>query len=216
MSTSRNHQYHYIYRTVCVITNRYYIGMHSTSNLNDGYLGSGRRLWLSINKYGKLNHHIEILEWLPDRASLKAREFELVNEELLADPMCMNLQVGGGGGFLNIEHQLKCSAAGGKTNPVDKVEKAKARMSKENLKRLTEGSHKSWKENYSWLGKSHTLETRDKIGYANSINQIGEKNSQFGTKWVVHPITGPIKVKSQEVDDYLKNGYSVGRTLSDK
>ena len=44
---------HYIYKTTCNITNKYYIGMHSTSNLEDGYLGSGKRLRYSIRKYGK-------------------------------------------------------------------------------------------------------------------------------------------------------------------
>lgn len=31
-------KYHYIYKTTCLITNRYYIGMHSTDNLEDGYI----------------------------------------------------------------------------------------------------------------------------------------------------------------------------------
>ena len=41
---SKKHKYHYIYKTTCNVTGKYYIGMHSTSNLNDGYIGSGRRL----------------------------------------------------------------------------------------------------------------------------------------------------------------------------
>lgn len=104
---SRQHKYHYIYKTTCNVTKRYYIGMHSTSNLNDCYIGSGRRLWLSINKHGKENHSTEILEWLPNRSSLKLREKELVNESLLSDPMCMNLQLGGGGGLSGEEHRTK-------------------------------------------------------------------------------------------------------------
>jgi hypothetical protein len=70
--------------------------MHSTDNLDDGYVGSGQRLWKSINKHGRENHVCEILEFLPDRESLKAREAELVNEETIHDEMCMNLALGGG------------------------------------------------------------------------------------------------------------------------
>jgi hypothetical protein len=31
-------KYNYIYKTTNILTNEYYIGMHSTNNLNDGYL----------------------------------------------------------------------------------------------------------------------------------------------------------------------------------
>lgn len=93
-------RYHYIYKTICKVTGNFYIGMHSTDNLEDGYLGSGKRLWYSIRKHGVENHEREILEFLPDRSSLKSREKEIVNEEFLQDPMCMNIALGGEGGKL--------------------------------------------------------------------------------------------------------------------
>lgn len=37
-------KYHYIYKTTFVVTDKYYIGMHSLAELNDGYLGSGKIL----------------------------------------------------------------------------------------------------------------------------------------------------------------------------
>lgn len=73
--------------------------MHSTDDLNDGYIGSGQRLWKSIKKYGKDQHRCEVLEHLPDRASLSAREKQLITEEVLKDPMCMNIQPGGTGNY---------------------------------------------------------------------------------------------------------------------
>ena len=82
------------------MSGKYYIGMHSTSNLEDGYFGSGKILKRSLNKHGKNNHLIEILEFLEDRSSLKKRENELVNESLINDQMCMNLQLGGEGGAM--------------------------------------------------------------------------------------------------------------------
>lgn len=59
-------------------------------------LVAGKRLWYSIRKHGEENHRVEILEHYFNREDLKLREKELINEELLQDKMCMNLQPGGG------------------------------------------------------------------------------------------------------------------------
>ena len=40
----RSKTYHYIYRTTCLVTGKFYVGMHSTDNLDDGYLGPGKIL----------------------------------------------------------------------------------------------------------------------------------------------------------------------------
>jgi hypothetical protein len=97
-------KYHYIYKTTCVITGKYYYGMHSTNNLNDEYLGSGKRLWNSINYYGKENHTKEIIEFCDNREKLILREIEYINENLLKDKLCMNLQPGGGGFFIYYQY----------------------------------------------------------------------------------------------------------------
>jgi hypothetical protein len=67
-------KYHFIYKTTNLLSGKYYIGMHSTNNLADGYMGSGRRLRYSINKYGEENHKVEILEFVDNRAELIKRE----------------------------------------------------------------------------------------------------------------------------------------------
>ena len=92
-------KYNYIYKTTCIVTEMFYIGMHSTDNLKDGYVGSGKRLWHSINKHGKENHVCQILEFLPDRKSLAKREMEIVNQEMLNEELCMNIVTGGEGGY---------------------------------------------------------------------------------------------------------------------
>lgn len=72
--------------------------MHSTDNLEDGYLGSGVHLTRSVKKHGKEQHVREILEFLPSRELLKKREEDLVTEDLVKnDILCMNLIKGGGG-----------------------------------------------------------------------------------------------------------------------
>lgn len=85
--------------------------MHSTSNLEDGYMGSGTILRRSIRKHGKDNHTKEILEYLSNRELLILREIEIVTKELISDGKCMNLKEGGSGGFSNEEHMKKCHLA---------------------------------------------------------------------------------------------------------
>jgi hypothetical protein len=47
---------HYIYKTTNLITKEYYIGKHSSQNIeNDNYLGSGLLLTRSIKKHGREN-----------------------------------------------------------------------------------------------------------------------------------------------------------------
>jgi hypothetical protein len=77
--------YHFIYKTTHQ-NGKYYIGRHSTKNLNDGYIGSGR--WpSSIKDRSKLIR--EILEFVNDAETLKQREGEYLREHY-GQPGCMN------------------------------------------------------------------------------------------------------------------------------
>jgi hypothetical protein len=98
MKRADQRKYHYIYKiTRLDESGKYYIGMHSTDKVEDGYFGSGTLLSKSIKKHGKDKHSKEILEFLPTREALKCREKEIVNDELLGDKRCMNLKLGGEG-----------------------------------------------------------------------------------------------------------------------
>lgn len=89
-------KHHIIYRTTRLDgSGRYYVGVHSTDCIDDGYLGSGTVLAKSIRKYGKDMHHCRILEHLPSRAAAIEREKQVVTQEMLTDPLCMNLVPGG-------------------------------------------------------------------------------------------------------------------------
>ena len=107
-------KYHFIYKTTNLLSGKYYIGMHSTNDLNDGYMGSGKRLRYSVNKYGKENHKVEVLEFFDDRKQLAAREKEIVNLNEIAKEECLNLMPGGKGGFISEEHQKNRSIAANK------------------------------------------------------------------------------------------------------
>ena len=88
-----------MYFTVYKITNklngRFYIGMHKTAYLNDGYMGSGKLVLQAIKKYGKKNFRKEILFIFETREEMFAKEKELV----FIGEGSYNLKHGGHGGF---------------------------------------------------------------------------------------------------------------------
>ena len=67
-------QYHFIYKTTDTRNGNFYIGMHSTDNLNDGYVGSGLRIKNLKYKHGVEIFTVEKLEFFKNRESLKNRE----------------------------------------------------------------------------------------------------------------------------------------------
>jgi hypothetical protein len=204
-------RYHYIYK-ITRFDCKYYIGMHSTNNLDDGYFGSGKLITRSIKKHGIEKHTKEILEFLGTRDLLKLRERELVDEEIINDPLCMNLQLGGGGGFISQEHREKFFAAAKLTGTVNlkKIRKETSyERGKEIAVKIIESRRKSGKP-MNGGGRPHSASAKKKISEANSISQAGEKNSQFGSCWVIKDVK-PIKIKKEQLDEYLLNGYRRGR-----
>lgn len=204
-------KYHYIYKTTCIVTNKFYIGMHSTDNLEDGYIGSGKRLWYSINKHGKDNHVCEILEFLESRELLREREKQLVNLDLLNDSMCMNLMLGGGGGFISKEQQENRSILGGIAFS-DKL-KNDLEFRQIFIERQSARFKKLHNEGFikydTFTGKCHSEETKNKIGKTNSIKQKGLSNSQYGKCW----ITNDIENQKIHKGDLIPIGWRLGRKL---
>lgn len=146
------HKFHYIYKTTNIVNNKFYIGKHSTNNLEDGYLGSGKLLNYAIKKYGKNFFKKEILEWCNEN-NINQREFYYV-EKCCSLKECYNIAPGGQGGNTtkyfseeeNKQISLKISKAHkGKTVSLETREKmslAKQNMSDETKKKISENCFK--------------------------------------------------------------------------
>ena len=216
-------KYHYLYKITNTKNNRYYIGMHSTSNLEDGYMGGGTRIRNSIRYHGKEVHQKEILEFFDNRVSLANAEKQMVNEHLISDEMCMNLAIGGiGGSGCFTQEQL--SAGAKVTNekiwkdPLyrEKISKVAAKtMNKlwsdpDKSKHLLESAAKAFKD------KTHTIESKKKMGEAKlkSGSQKGNKNSQAGKSWVYNEeLQNNKSIKKEELDSHLSKGWTKGRKM---
>ena len=130
-----------------------YIGKHVTSNLDDGYIGSGKILKQAIKKYGVENFRKEWLGFYEDEEELNCMERVFVDQTWVDRADTYNLKVGGEGGSrkgrkFSAESKQKMSKARKGKSPWNKGTK----LSAEYKKKLSD-SHKGKK---TWLS-THAL-----------------------------------------------------------
>lgn len=87
--------YHYLYKIVNKVNGKYYIGVHNTKNINDGYAGSGTILKKAFQKYGEISFDRIILMFFDSKESASQAEAKVITPEMLASPNCYNVQPGG-------------------------------------------------------------------------------------------------------------------------
>lgn len=92
---STTKKYYYVYRIVNKINQHEYIGFHSTNDLDDGYMGSGKLLQQAYKKHGIENFEKTILKIFKTKEEAEAYERELVNEEYVNRDDTYNLSLGG-------------------------------------------------------------------------------------------------------------------------
>jgi len=223
---SKSKKYHFTYKTTNLINGRYYLGMHSTNRLDDGYLGSGTRLYRELNKYGRDNFKLEILEYFDTRDKLVEAEKTLITEQDLSNENCLNLKPGGTGGFVNEKHEKRFRKASNRTNysvknqdPVFRDKQQKGM--EEHIKKLAKDP--VYKEEFrnkvtkfyreqgygTFKGKRHSQETKKKMSLAKKGKVSGIKNSQYGTCW----ITNGTENKKIKKGASIPSGWKLGRKI---
>ena len=220
-------KYHFIYKTTCEITGKYYVGMHSSDSLEDGYLGSGKILGYSRAKYGDENHTREILEHCESREQLRSREKEIVNEELLKDPLNINIKYGGEGGWDQINKKLskkqrisngrkggkKGGWIGGKITHEKNFRSILASLKRKNTIKERYGSFETYAKFLNNFITEESIQKR-KISFNRINHQQGNKNSQFGLRWIY---SEELKInKKVKKTDPIPVGWKIGRKIKFK
>lgn len=215
---------HTIYRITNLINDKIYIGKHSFLDLEDEYMGSGKYIKRAIKKYGKENFKREILYILDTSEDAYEKEKEIVNEDFILRKDTYNLIVGGDSfEAINSNIELRQKKNKKAALSMNKVIWQDDEFIERTRKRMSEQAKKLWKDeiyknkmlsiiHIAFSGKTHTEETKKKIGVKNSIKQKGEKNSQYGTCWIYNEF-GNKKIKKVELENYLKNNWIKGRKI---
>jgi len=87
---------HYlIYKITNNLNGKFYIGQHTTEDLNDGYMGSGTAIKRAIKKHGEENFTKEILYDVDDEELMDFIEELIVDEDFVKREDTYNLKTGG-------------------------------------------------------------------------------------------------------------------------
>lgn len=215
---------HYIiYKTTNLFNGKFYIGKHQTNDLDDDYVGSGKLLKRAIKKYGLNNFKTEIIETCPTAAHMNLAEKVYV---VIDSEISYNLCPGGRGGFgyinatISKEQRKRNGSGGGKKTQSNPKNNIKFRVN----------SKKSWETKKAIYSLEHLANLHSKMcgeslkpeaiqkrkeTYAKNKHAQGENNSQFGTCWLTNSLKN-IKIKRNELDEWLKQGYRKGRIINNQ
>jgi len=195
-----NNKYHYFYKITNNLNSHFYYGVHNTNDLDDGYMGSGKRLHYAYKKYGIENFTKEILKFFDTSKEAFEYEAEVVTEELIKDSNCYNIKQGGEGwqtiGLVVVKDN---------SGNIFLVSKTDERYLSGKLKTI-------------WTGKKHSEESKKKIkeNIKHPDNfQKGVNNSQFGTCWIHNNIENK-KIKKEDLEQYISSGWIKGRLVSNE
>lgn len=81
---------HCLYKSMCRVTGKYYIGVHGTKDVGfgtphwrDSYVGSGKALRRALNKYGREAFLVEVITEFATKQEAYAAERSMVTEQWL-------------------------------------------------------------------------------------------------------------------------------------
>ena len=201
-----------IYKITNKINGKYYIGKHQTKNLNDGYMGSGKLIISALSKYGIENFTKEILFIFDNPQNMNDKEKELV----VINENSYNLCPGGHGGFGFI-NDIGLNWTPEKNNKISGVKnftpeqrslygtkggRSMAERTRERNKK-GKGVHKETPQLFTESALKKKAET-----FKERKHQQGERNSQYGSRWVTDGVINKKIKKGQEIPDNFKLGYT--------
>ncbi|AZU98596.1 putative GIY-YIG family Seg-like homing endonuclease [Acinetobacter phage AbTZA1] len=214
----------YTYKITNLLNGKFYIGVHKTENLNDGYMGSGKVLKRSIAKNGIENFKKDILMFHESEDEMFEMEALIVDQEFVDRKDTYNLKLGGHGGWdhitLSKEERVKLSSLGGnglaqkRTNHIIDVQ-YRFNVSQSIKLAWANGKYDGKMDHLStlWIGRNHKPETIEKVKntFAEIKHQQGEKNSQFGKMWI-HSLELRKSTRINK-DEPIPEGWNKGRKM---
>ena len=190
----RKKQFHYVYKLTHKTTKEFYIGMHSTYNLDDGYKGS-----MTTWRVDKEDLIKEVVSFHDSRSELKYAEAKLINETYNDSlnrnyhrPLKSIVETNSIEGFIQQENKLR-GIREAERNKLNKAEEDeyKKRIERENLEweqeKIQEEEFNKVVENKKISGGDFEVYLEnDKVysAFKNLQNQLKEINLDFTLEYI--------------------------------
>lgn len=227
------------------LSGKYYIGQHRTKNINDGYAGSGTILLNYYKALGCIEGETytkEIIQYCSSISELNKAEMTLIADKYDTDSDCINLIAGGRGKGISTETRKKLSEANrGRVITEDAKKKIsqslKGHPVSEKTRQIirekivilnTSSEYRKKNSEAQKHRKPISDETRAKLSEANRGRPCcwaGKKmpdsvkkkmsSSQRGFRYINNGVDLK-RVKDDELEQYLLNGWVLGMRESDK
>lgn len=210
--------FYLVYKITNTVNNKIYVGVHTTNDKSDNYMGSGVLIKRAIDKYGVDKFVKEILYECNTKDEMLLREADIVNDEFLARPDTYNLIHGGkkswwdyanitGANITDINGENFYKHKNKMKTDICYREMIASKISTALLDYYIEHEN-------SFKNRTHSLESKQKIGKTNSINQKGEGNSNYGNMWIHNNDEKISKCISKlDVNRWLDIGWIIGRKM---
>lgn len=213
-----------IYQITNNINGKIYIGKHQTSNIDDGYMGSGKLLQRAIIKHGIENFSKSILFVFDNQYDMDKKESELVDEQFCLMESTYNIKIGGTGGFDFInKHKLGFGQGDFHTaeakSKISQWQEAYWPNETANKKEYRISQIKKWAKTDRNVNKFNSQnnpmnnpDQKAKHKKALEGKFKGSDNSQFGTMWITNGVVNQKIKKTDQLPDGWKKGRIIKRS----
>lgn len=199
--------YHTVYQITNKINGKIYIGVHQTSDLDDGYMGSGLYIKRAIKKHGIENFTKQYLRICESEEEMFIMEADIVDQPFICRKDTYNIQPGGGGGWSIDQQKENNRRSQIKQKQMIKDDPEFLKMRQEIGRKNFSDAHKEGKIPYdNFKGKTHKEESKKKMRASHEGKHVGKLNSQYGTMW----ITTGTKNKKIKKTDHIPVGWKKG------
>ena len=204
----------YIYETTNLINGKKYIGKHKSSKFDNKYYGSGVALNQDIEKYGKENFSIKIIEEISDDKDYKylsERECSWIEatNAVKSDKYYNNSYGGENEGWQGINKARKENPDYYKKHHWSKTGKYNPKNRKYSKEEIEGFKNRHWsKLGYSVWNKGVLIPKEQQTEHQKNFGPICK-----GTIWINNNKINK-RIQSKELDYYLNLGWQKGRKLS--
>lgn len=166
---------HIVYKTTNTVNGKFYIGKHSTDNLDDGYLGSGVILTRAVKKHGKEQFVREVIRQFDDEGEAYRFERELIESIGLDPTKCYNACHGGVGFWKGMTHTAEAKAKISAANKGRKMPPGFAAKMSELMKGRALSDTAKQKLSLINTGRRLTEEVKEKISEGGKGRVVSEE-----------------------------------------